>query len=63
MAHEYCYLMSICDVDDDGDHTEDFVEAAEDHGLTFNGYKLTDNARNKIEKIIARYNAVKGTCE
>ena len=64
MIHEYCYMFDICDIDEySDDHSEEFVEVAEDHGLTFNGYKLTDNARNKIENIIASYNAVKGTCE
>lgn len=64
MTHEYCYLMNICDIDEyTGDHSEEFAEAAEEHGLTFSGYKLTDEARAKIERIIAHYNAVKDTCK
>lgn len=63
MAHEYCYLMDICDVDYDGNHTEEFVAAAEEHGLTFSGYKLTDAAHAEIERIIKKYNAVKDTCK
>lgn len=63
MTHEYCYMFDICDIDENGDHSEEFVAAAEEHGLTFNGYKLTDEANTKIERIITHYNAVKDTCK
>ena len=51
MIHQYSTENEIEDVDYyTGEHTEDFKSAAQSHGLTNNGYKMTDETRQMIER-------------
>lgn len=55
MVHQYCREKEIEDVDEDGVHLEDFREEAARHGLTQDGYRLTDESKEKIERGLEVY--------
>lgn len=55
MIHQYCKENEIEDTDEYGVHLEEFREEAARHGLTQNGYRLTDEAKEKIEKELEDY--------
>lgn len=56
MIHQYCTQNGIDDVTPDGTHLEDFVIVASDHGMTHNGYGLSEDVEKFLKTYIDRYN-------
>lgn len=64
MVHQYCRENGIEDIDgEDYSHSDDFREAAEEHGLIMNGYKLAEWAQKAIEEQIALYDVICEACD
>lgn len=55
MIHQYCGEHSIKDVAPDGTHLEVFTDIAIEHGLTHNGYGLSEDVEEFIKKYLERY--------
>ena len=48
MVHQYNRELGLLDVDEDGEHLEQFKETAVDHGLIQDGYALDPAVKNSI---------------
>lgn len=60
MVHQYCRENEIEDITEDFEHSEEFREEAEEHGLTQDGYILTPWAKETIAKRIELYTLIHG---
>jgi len=54
MVHQYCREEGVEDID----HGSNFVRRAVRHGLTQSGYKLTEQAKEKISERLRLYNLI-----
>lgn len=60
MIHQYSRENCIEDIDEFGEHNENFKHEATNHGLIMNGYKLTRKAKDIISPLLECYNVIKG---
>lgn len=62
MVHQYCAENEIEDIDG-FEHSDDFREEAENHGLTMDGYALAAWAQDAINKQIKLLDCVSLCCD
>jgi len=58
MIHQYCYETGIVDIDEIGEHSEEFKNAAYEHEMIQDGYKLSEKIETTIKNRMKAFDAV-----